>query len=65
MDHALYIALKRFRTEMWRSFPLCVFVRWLFNRHPKTVVPVALAMGIIMITIMITIMIMDWQVAHG
>lgn len=41
----LYIALKRLRTEMWRTFPPLVFIRWLFHEHPRMVVPFGVAVA--------------------
>lgn len=50
----LYIALRRLRTELWRSFPPMVFVRWLFNKHPRWVIPFASLLAAGMIALMLT-----------
>jgi hypothetical protein len=60
MNHETYIALKRFRTELWRSVPPFVTIRWLFNKHPKWVVPVALVVAVIAGTGPVLHIINDW-----
>ncbi len=49
----LYIALRRFRTEMWRALPPLVFVRWLFNKHPRMVVPFATALAVLTLAVIL------------
>jgi hypothetical protein len=55
-DDSLYVALKRLRIELWRSVPPFVTARWLFNEHPRWVIPVAVAVTATAVVLMIS----DW-----
>jgi hypothetical protein len=60
MDHSLYVALKRLRIELWRSVPPFATVRWLVNKHPRWVIPVAFT-----ITAAAVLLVIGEWVSHG